>query len=55
MLAQARGRDRRDDHACYPDDPKVPNLSYTFADALSELLPRILPEIFSRRRPRPGN
>jgi Asp-tRNA(Asn)/Glu-tRNA(Gln) amidotransferase A subunit family amidase len=33
----------------YPDDPDVPNLRYTFADALSELLPRLMPEIFSRR------
>ena len=33
----------------YPDDPDVPNLTYTFADALSELLPRLMPEIFSRR------
>jgi Asp-tRNA(Asn)/Glu-tRNA(Gln) amidotransferase A subunit family amidase len=33
----------------YPDDPDVPNMRYTFADALSELLPRLMPEIFSRR------
>jgi amidase len=33
----------------YPDDPEVPNLKYTFADALSEILPRFMPEIFSRR------
>jgi amidase len=33
----------------YPDDPGVPNLTYTFADALSELLPRMMPEIFTRR------
>jgi Asp-tRNA(Asn)/Glu-tRNA(Gln) amidotransferase A subunit family amidase len=33
----------------YPDDPDVPNLTYTFADALSELLPRMMPEIFTRR------
>ena len=33
----------------YPDDPSVPNLTYTFADALSELLPRLMPEIFTRR------
>jgi hypothetical protein len=33
----------------YPDDPGVPNLGYTFADALSELLPRLMPEIFKRR------
>jgi Asp-tRNA(Asn)/Glu-tRNA(Gln) amidotransferase A subunit family amidase len=33
----------------YPDDPDVPNMRYTFSDALSELLPRLMPEIFSRR------
>jgi amidase len=33
----------------YPDDPDVPNLRYTFSDALSELLPRFMPEIFTRR------
>jgi Asp-tRNA(Asn)/Glu-tRNA(Gln) amidotransferase A subunit family amidase len=33
----------------YPDDPEVPNLRYTFNDALSELLPRFMPEIFTRR------
>jgi hypothetical protein len=35
--------------ADYPDDPDVPNLKYTFSDALSEILPRLIPEIFSRR------
>jgi Asp-tRNA(Asn)/Glu-tRNA(Gln) amidotransferase A subunit family amidase len=33
----------------YPDDPDVANLRYTFADALSELLPRFMPEIFTRK------
>src|SRR5262245_45204891 len=33
----------------YPDDPDVPNVKYSFSDALSELLPRLMPEIFSRR------
>ena len=33
----------------YPDDPDVPNLTYTFSDALSELLPRMMPELFTRR------
>jgi Asp-tRNA(Asn)/Glu-tRNA(Gln) amidotransferase A subunit family amidase len=33
----------------YPDDPDVPNVKYTFSDALSELLPRLMPEIFTRR------
>lgn len=35
--------------AGYPDDPDVPNVAYTFADAFSELLPRMMPEIFSAR------
>jgi Asp-tRNA(Asn)/Glu-tRNA(Gln) amidotransferase A subunit family amidase len=35
----------------YPDDPDVPNLKYTFADAFSQTLPRFMPEIFSRRTP----
>jgi Asp-tRNA(Asn)/Glu-tRNA(Gln) amidotransferase A subunit family amidase len=33
----------------YPDDPEVPDLVYSFSDALSELLPRLMPEIFTRR------
>jgi Asp-tRNA(Asn)/Glu-tRNA(Gln) amidotransferase A subunit family amidase len=33
----------------HADDPSVPNLEYTFADALSEILPRYMPEIFARR------
>lgn len=33
----------------YPDDPDVSNLKYTFRDALAELLPRLMPEIFTRR------
>jgi Asp-tRNA(Asn)/Glu-tRNA(Gln) amidotransferase A subunit family amidase len=33
----------------YSDDPEVPNVKYTFSDALSELLPRLMPEIFTRR------
>lgn len=36
----------------YPDDPDVPNLTYTFTDAFSEALPRFMPEIFSRRTPK---
>ena len=35
--------------ADYPDDAEMPNLSYTFSDALSELLPRLMPEIFARK------
>jgi Asp-tRNA(Asn)/Glu-tRNA(Gln) amidotransferase A subunit family amidase len=33
----------------YPDDPTVPNLRYSFNDALSEILPRLMPEIFTRK------
>jgi amidase len=33
----------------YPDDPSVADAGYTFADALSELLPRLMPEVFTRR------
>ncbi len=33
----------------YADDPTVPNLRYTFTDALSELLPRFMPEVFARK------
>jgi amidase len=33
----------------YVDDPTVPNLGYSFSDALSEILPRLMPEMFSRR------
>jgi len=33
----------------YPDDPSVPNVTYSFADALSELLPRFMPEMFARK------
>lgn len=33
----------------YPDDAELPNLTYTFSDALSELLPQLMPEIFARK------
>lgn len=33
----------------FPDDPDVPNLKFSFNDALSEILPRLMPEIFTRR------
>jgi Asp-tRNA(Asn)/Glu-tRNA(Gln) amidotransferase A subunit family amidase len=36
--------------AAYGDDPDVPNVGYSFSDALAELLPRMLPELFSRRK-----
>lgn len=32
----------------YPDDPAVPNVAYTFQDALSEVLPELVPEYFSK-------
>jgi len=33
----------------YPDDPSVPNLKYTFADAFSEVLPISAPEYFFQK------
>ncbi|MDB4977256.1 MAG: amidase, Asp-tRNAAsn/Glu-tRNAGln amidotransferase subunit [Myxococcaceae bacterium] len=30
----------------YPDDPSVPNMEYTFYDALSEIMPGAIPELF---------
>jgi Asp-tRNA(Asn)/Glu-tRNA(Gln) amidotransferase A subunit family amidase len=36
----------------YPDDPDVPNMRYGFSDALSEILPWLMPELFSRRNSR---
>lgn len=33
----------------YPDDPGVPNMKYTFADAFSEVLPISAPEYFFRK------
>ena len=32
----------------YPDDPTVPNMEYTFQDALAEILPIHMPEYFSK-------
>ena len=32
----------------YPDDPTVPNASYSFRDAMSEILPHTVPELFWR-------
>jgi amidase len=31
-----------------PDDPKIPNATFTFADALARILPVLMPEIFAR-------
>jgi Asp-tRNA(Asn)/Glu-tRNA(Gln) amidotransferase A subunit family amidase len=36
----------------YPDDPDVPNMRHSFSDALSEILPWLMPELFSRRNSR---
>lgn len=35
----------------YGDDPDVPNMKYTFQDAISEVLPLIVPEYFWQRTP----
>ena len=36
--------------ALYPDDPTVPDMDYTFQDALAEILPIHMPEYFSKTR-----
>jgi hypothetical protein len=33
----------------YPDDPNVPNMTYTFKDTMSEILPHVMPEYFWRK------
>ena len=33
----------------YPDDPSVPNMTYTFRDAMAEILPRTVPEFFFQK------
>jgi len=35
----------------YPDDPAIPNMKYTFQDALAEILPVQAPEYFWQRTP----
>jgi amidase len=35
----------------YPDDPAVPNIAYTFQDAMAEVLPHTVPEYFFRKTP----
>jgi len=35
----------------YPDDPTVPNMTYTFQDALAEIMPMYAPEFFFRTDP----
>jgi Asp-tRNA(Asn)/Glu-tRNA(Gln) amidotransferase A subunit family amidase len=32
----------------YPDDPSVPNVTYSFRDAMAEILPHVIPEFFFR-------
>jgi len=34
----------------YPDDPSIPNMSYTFNDAIAEVVPFHMPEIFSWKK-----
>ncbi len=36
--------------ALHPDDPDVPDMAYTFQDALAEILPIHMPEYFSQTR-----
>jgi len=33
----------------YPDDPSVPNMKYTFQDAMAEILPHNVPEFFFKK------
>jgi len=33
----------------YPDDPTVPNMTYTFRDAMADILPHTVPEFFFKR------
>jgi amidase len=35
----------------YPDDPTVPNITYTFQDAMAEILPHNIPQFFYRKAP----
>jgi amidase len=32
----------------YPDDPAIPNVTYSFRDAMAEILPMVVPEYFYR-------
>jgi Asp-tRNA(Asn)/Glu-tRNA(Gln) amidotransferase A subunit family amidase len=34
----------------YPDDPNIPNMAFTFQDALAETIPYQMPEIFSWKK-----
>jgi Asp-tRNA(Asn)/Glu-tRNA(Gln) amidotransferase A subunit family amidase len=35
----------------YPDDPSVPNMKYTFEDAIKEIFPANVPEYFAQKTP----
>jgi Asp-tRNA(Asn)/Glu-tRNA(Gln) amidotransferase A subunit family amidase len=35
----------------YPDDPTVPNMTYTFQDAMADILPHNVPQFFYRKNP----
>jgi Asp-tRNA(Asn)/Glu-tRNA(Gln) amidotransferase A subunit family amidase len=35
----------------FPDDPTVPNIKYTFQDAMSDILPHNVPQFFFRKTP----
>jgi len=34
----------------YPDDPSIPNMAYTFNDAIAEIIPFHMPEVFSSKK-----
>lgn len=34
----------------YPDDPNIPNMKYTFNDAIAEIIPFHMPEVFSWKK-----
>lgn len=34
----------------YPDDPSIPNMKFTFSDAIAEIVPFHMPEIFSWKK-----
>jgi amidase len=34
----------------YPDDPTIPNVTYSFRDAMAEILPTVVPEYFFRMK-----
>jgi amidase len=34
----------------YPDDPSIPNMAFTFNDAIAEILPFYMPEVFSWKK-----